>query len=195
MTDNRLILTATNPESVPLHETGGVSGLIQALQENDFIGSAVDPRSAYLFNSGVKIMNCISLVGCSPVYALNQNPGDDPAGLVSFSPVYDDVQFIYGTNSLTPKCPECRESINTWRQSLPAPLQACNTVQHKIKCDHCEKMIGLDSLRFRREAAIGRFFIFVHGIYPHEGVPMDAFLDRLGQYMGSPVTYLYCQGK
>jgi len=195
MADNRLILTTTDPNSVPVQNMGGVAGLIDSLQESEFISSVVNTGTANLFNSGAKLMSCISLVGCSPVYALNQDPGDEPAGIVSFSPVYDDVQFIYGTNSPVPKCPECREPLKDWRQSLPEPLQACNTVQYKIKCERCEQSIGLDLLRFRREAAIGRFFIFLHGIYPREAVPMDAFLNGLEQYMGSPVAYYYCQGK
>lgn len=194
MTDNRLILTTTNPGSIPLQAKGGVAGLIEALQHLDFIGAAVT-GSTMEYHSGSKIMNSISLVGCSPIYSLTSEPGDDPAGIVSFSPVYKAVQFIYGINSMTPKCPHCSEPLNTWQQSLPGPLVACDTLEWLICCERCMKSVDLNSLRFRREAALGRFFIYVHGIYPHEAVPMDAFLVILEQYLGSPVAYFYCQGQ
>ncbi len=194
MTDNRLILTSINPDNIPLLTMGGVAGLIVELQNYQFIGQAIDEAPPCHYHSGSKIMNCISLVGCSPVYALTEE-SDEPTGVVSFSPVYDEMKFIYGTNTMTPKCPECHQAIQTWKQLLPEPLEACSVLNGDIQCEHCAQAISLKSLRFRREAVLGRFFISIHGIYPREAVPMDDFLSVLQPFMGGRVNYFYCQGQ
>lgn len=192
--DNRLILAAQDPHSIPLKVKGGLSGLISKLQDCGFIDTQLDQDPEQAFMTGKNFMDHISLVGCSPVYALSPD-SQEPSGIVSFSPVYDAVQFIYGTNSMTPNCPECRKPLTHWKDKLPKPLQTCNTQKYTVQCHHCLQQINLGSLRFRREAVLGRFFIFVHRIFPREAVPMDGLLQMLEQFMGSPMAYYYCQGE
>ncbi|VAW71996.1 hypothetical protein MNBD_GAMMA12-2998 [hydrothermal vent metagenome] len=194
MTDNRLILASANPDSTPLSTLGGVSGLIAALQDYQFIGKAIDEGLPLHYHSGPKIMNCISLVGCSPVYALTDS-SDEPAGIVSFSPVYSEMQFIYGANTMTPKCTQCHQTMGSWKNLLPEPLAVCNVMSGDIECEHCAQSNSLRSLRFRREAVVGRFFINIHGIYPREAVPMDDFLSFLQRFIGGSLNYFYCQGQ
>jgi len=192
--DNRLILAALDQESIPLEVKGGLPGLINELQDCGFIDTQLAQDPEQTFKSGKNFMDHISLVGCSPVYALDPDI-EEPSGIVSFSPISDEPQFIYGSNSMTPKCPECREPLTHWKDLLAKPLQPCNTLKIAVQCHHCQQQNNLTSLRFRREAAVGRFFIFVHGIFPREAVPMDGLLQMLEKFMGSPMAYYYCQGK
>ncbi|MDX1344475.1 MAG: hypothetical protein R3179_01165 [Sedimenticolaceae bacterium] len=152
----------------------------------DSIGfiSSNDAQEDGLFPVGERFLQLLTFMGCSPHVRLEpEHPGDEEYVYIrlieSASPL-----LLASDNSRTPACPNCRKpALSDWSvlEQGTAPLV----------CRHCGTKVVPETLRWRNDAGIGRFFIEINSIYPGEAQPVASMMQQLGETTGCEWRYFY----
>ena len=100
--------------------------------------------------------------------------------------------FLYGRNTMPPRCIECRRREESWADVIAA--WNADPEAYRWSCPACGHQARPFDLDWRQSAGFGRFFVEVWGIHPAEAIPSDALLDALTRSTRKPWSFFYWQG-
>ncbi|MCG8427690.1 MAG: hypothetical protein MI754_10085 [Chromatiales bacterium] len=185
MAIGKLILTPTASSNPP---TPGQ--LLDTLISLAFIEAAPLPARPSIYLAGERFLQLITFLGCSPYVRLTPETDDDEqfTHMRLAGPLPDNI-FRTGRNTLTPRCPKCREKLTDWHADL---TQWRQNSEHTIDCPACNTQTSPLALNWRSQAGAGQLFIEVWGIFPGEAVPTNELLSPLTA-LGCDWDYFYIQ--
>ncbi len=176
----QLVFTSQDIEYVPTDR----AALISALQQGGLIA---DRWQGERYLIGDAFLSLVTFMGCAPAIELQplaQHPDSTDFCHIEFMPLHAQPVFMAGSDHLISRCPHCRQRHANWA-SIPASLTHA--------CDKCGVASHLAEYDWKHEAGCGRFFIALHGIYPHEAIPTPGLLQLLQQHTGTEWNYFYMQ--
>lgn len=168
-----LVLYPSNPRWAP----ESLDAIAQALLSTGLVG---EKRDDFLFSAGPNYLNLVTYLGCSPQIALGEN---EAATTICLSGILDSPEFQAGTNLKSPRCPQCRKTV-----------QAPETVgpgEQTLSCNHCGYSGRAYQYDWRRTAAYGRVFIEISNVFESEAVPGEELTDCLLKATGEVWDYSY----
>ena len=182
----KLVFCAKNPEYVP----SNTSDIVSALQKIAFLGEKwKSPESVtgerYLI--GDSFLSLVTFMGCAPAIELEPieaQPDSTEFLHIEIEEIKSTTEFIRGSDHLISRCPHCRQRHADW-ESLPETM--------KYSCDKCGVESHLSEYDWKNTAGCGRFFISLHGIYPHEALPTSHLLQTLEKISDTSWDYFYIQ--
>ena len=184
----QLHLFPENPETtLPQNE------LINALATMAFIGDAEDKvdHQDTRFLTGEKFLSHLCFLGCSPdiEFIPNSEDPDSPYIYIEIPETNPIPQFTSGVNVKAPRCSECKKELT----ELATFLEEADSISKpdKAHCQHCNAVLAIDRLNWRRTAYSSRTCIIIHNIYESEAVPDDLLLDQLYKLTQSKWKYAY----
>jgi hypothetical protein len=173
MTGHFLVLYPKNP-AWALQSPAMLAG---ALKTIGFLGAE---RSPGVYSAGPDYLDLMTYLGCSPQVTLGDN---EAATVIRISGVLDAPQFLQGGNLKSPRCPQCRNSLQK-----PPAVQSANAL---LQCPHCGHAGQLHRFDWRRSAACARLFVEVSNVFESEAVPGETLADCLEQATGEAWDYCY----
>lgn len=184
---NILILSPENVDNLNQEQ------LVKALIQAGFLGDTFEYQGKTHYKPGEDFLHLLTFLGCSPVVSLGEvgTTGDEFAHIEFCGPT-SKAQFIGGENIRPIRCPHCGERDTTWRVQLPQWLELGE--DGSWKCPHCSVKTALTTLKWRRAAGLGRFFIKVWGVFENEAVPGDKLLEILRNSCDSKWHHFYYRG-
>ena len=136
------------------------------------------------FPVGNRFLQLLTFMGCSPHIRLEpEHPGDEDYVYIKLIESESPL-LLASDNSRTPACPNCRKpAFPDWSvfEQEEAPLV----------CRHCGTKVVPETLRWRNDAGIARFFIEINSIYPGEAQPVDSMMQQLREASGCEWRYFY----
>ena len=175
------------------------SRIIQALNDNQFIGNSVfsqaSGNSSEEFFVGNSFLSAITFMGCSPYIEFEAPSGLEPNDKAEFcfvrfsSSRYKSAMYHAGQFDelkTVPRCQHCRKIISDWSSQA----EELNT-RWQLSCSYCCKDLTPSELDWRKASGLGNFFIEVLNVYLQEGVPTEAFLNQLEESSESKWNYFY----
>jgi len=163
--------------------------LIEGLRTLAWLGEAFPNGPANSFLIGTDFFKYITFLGCAP--AMQREPpreGDLNFCFIHINTGLPKPLFRGHEARFVPRCPECRLGLSDWQTEL-ADWQADH--QATFSCPHCAASLTVPQVNWREKAALGRCFIEVYSVYPHEGIPTPAFLSHLSRISGVEWKYFY----
>jgi hypothetical protein len=155
------------------------SQLVTTLREWGLLGDA-DPQRQGAWLVGPAFNHHVMFLGCAP--ELKAHPTDAGDHLhITFSGVADIPQFLQGSNTVTPRCPQCGANESDYSDASSG----------RLTCSSCGQSIATELWQWRLTAAYTRFYISVAGIYPHEALPSEIMLQQLEKLTGVSWVYAY----
>ncbi|MFK5914090.1 MAG: hypothetical protein QM484_06930 [Woeseiaceae bacterium] len=180
----KLVFHALDVKYIPENTTD----IILGLQDLGFIGTkwnspSVNFGERYLI--GETFLSLVTFMGCAP--AIELQPLDDNLTSTEFchievEEIHREVIFVRGAEHLISRCPHCRHRHTDW-QKIPESLI--------YACDKCHVESPLSEYDWKNNAGVGRFFINLHGIYPHEALPTTALINAFQKITGTAWGYFY----
>jgi len=170
-----------------LFQLEDTDGLVQQLTELGLLGEAFTVAGETRYKLGERFYQLLSFMGCAPALRLEPDrPGDEKFCHFRF---INDAQtvFRYLRPEVKARCPDCRkpgDSANDIRQS-------CFEGQQDWNCPHCQTAHRLSDINWKHEAGVGRFFLELIDVHPHEVVPTDKLLNDLNRMTGQDWEYFY----
>jgi len=182
----KLVFHATNPEYTP----SNLPEIVTALQETGFLAEKWKSPVAvsgerYLI--GDSFLSQVTFMGCAPAIELapiKEQPGSTAFCHVEIGEPEAEVQFLRGSDHIISRCPHCRQRHANWH-IIPETL--------KHACDKCKVESHLSEYDWKNTAGCGRFFIYLHGIYPQEAIPTSHLLQTLEKISDTKWNYFYIQ--
>jgi len=170
----------------PLWQFAGRNAMINDLREFGLIGPSTAETEAAEFVAGDRFMEHVMFLGCSPQLLPDPAQAKDGQQMCRIRlSCYRKVGFLCTTIRPAVRCGSCRTA---------AGLSDTDRYDAVYRCINCGKESLVSDLDWRRGAGFGRFFIEIRGVYPHEAVPADALLNRLGELSNCRWKYFYFQG-
>ena len=187
-TDNRLVMF-TDAEADPDLSDKGIS----ATHALGFTGAAIDVATTAMshtkqLHGGDSFFDHIVYLGCSPVVNFAADMENDAIADSSYISLKQARAFLYGDNTMVPRCSACATPVNDWRSSISAAGSQCF-----FSCSACGSETSVADINWRKRAAYGNIFLFVHGVFPHEAVPGEQLMLALASASGSDWKYAYLQ--
>ena len=155
--------------------------LLTALINLQFIVAERHEKNHYL--PGDFFLSSITFLGCSPNINLMPVEGETHC-FISIIEQTDDIKCLGYTQTINPKCPDCKKRINNWK--IPE-WQLAGAV---CTCDKCQAQSPYAELNWKHECGFARCGFEVSHIYPHEALPTDQFLEKLR--LASSFDWDYC---
>ena len=153
------------------------------LEQLGLIDTASDATEPGAFRLGHNFPALVTFLGCSPRVVIDpQEAGDGQSVCYLRYHSYPDAHFLSASRPQAARCPYCR---------APASGVFPTTPDRPFSCPQCGRLSALRALDWRRSAGFGRCFLEVTNIYPHEAVPSDSLMERLGGYAGGAWRYFY----
>ena len=173
----RIIFFPKNPDQPIDNEQ-----LLQTLIKLEFIESKPVFNGQYL--AGEKFLSLLTFLGCSP--NINLTPVDNETHCyITLITASAHTQLLGYTNTVKPKCPNCKKRINNWQTT--DWTQANKT----CPCDKCHTATAYAALNWKHECGFARGGFAVNYIYPHEAMPTEQLLNGLNQLSNVEWTYCY----
>lgn len=180
----RLILHPADPNYAPPAE----SDLVHILREVGLIGTTWGEPTEQRYLIGENFLQLVSFMGCAPAIELAPGNMDQSFCHVGISPITLAPHFQSDIRDIMPRCPHCRQRIETW----PAWIEAWRRDQNfRGECPGCHAMLSPQELDWRHTAGFGRMFVSIYNIYPREALPTEALLNKLQQATGESWNYFY----
>jgi hypothetical protein len=173
MTGHFLVLYPMSPDWAP-ESPAMLRGAIEAI---GFLGAE---RSPGVHSTGPGYLDLITYLGCSPQVALGDN---EAATFIRISGIFEVPQFLRGGNLKSPRCPQCRKSLEK-----PSVMQSANAM---LQCPHCGHAGQLHTFDWRRSAACARLFIEISNVFESEALPGETLAACLQQASGEAWDYCY----
>lgn len=151
-----------------------LTGVLKAI---GFLGAE---RSAGVYSAGPDYLGLMTYLGCSPQVTLGDN---EAATVIRISGVLDAPQFLHGGNLKSPRCPQCRKSLEK-----PSVVQSENAL---LQCPHCGHAGQFCTFDWRRSAACARLFIEISNVFESEAVPGEKLAACLEEAGGEVWDYCY----
>jgi len=164
--------------------------MIRVLQEKGFIGEkwqAPESVTGERYLIGDAFLSQVTFMGCAPAIELEpieDNPDSTTFCHIEIGQVCQHPEFIRGSEHLVSRCPHCRHRHTNW-ETIPESLS--------YTCDKCNVNLHLSEYDWKNTAGCGRFFIKLHGIYPHEAIPTPPLLKIFATLSNSSWQYFYIQ--
>ncbi len=195
MEQHKLILAPINPELAPRD----VNGLIASLGSLGVTGAPFQLAGRTHYLPGERFLDLITFLGCSPLILLEPpegtraDPGIHADKFCHVGLWYAGEQpvFLAGRNTLSPRCPHCRQPQAPWQRMIAA--WESDPSNYQWKCSECAQLSRPYELDWRQSAGFGRFFVEIWGIYPAEAVPGEALLETLSQSTNGRWGFFYLQ--
>ena len=154
--------------------------LVAALSGIGMIAGRIG-NSSYDYFAGERFLDHVSFLGCSPNIAFSADESDQYC-YVHFNDAKATPRIHSGMNTAPPKCSECGQVQNNWKQ--------CVQVDY---CGRCTLEDRQTLFKWRRKGALSRWVIEVMNIYPHEAIPSSLLLMSLAEVTGVEWHYAYLQ--
>jgi len=186
MAENILYLCPSDYHLVP----HGYPKLIDTLKGDGFIADTVEVEGEVHYQPGDEFLSLITFLGCSPVISLGEpgKTGEEFCHIAIDAPL-EAPRFVGGDNIKLPRCPGCGHRFEQWQALIDAWEE--NPESAGFTCPKCDKALTAPSLRWRKSAGFGRFFIKVWGIFESEAIPNPNLLSTLEKSTGSPWQHFY----
>ncbi|RDH84538.1 MAG: hypothetical protein DIZ80_03440 [endosymbiont of Galathealinum brachiosum] len=156
--------------------------LLSALIKSEFVHDTAYSDNHFL--PGENFLSLLTFLGCSPNINLHPDEGEKHCS-ISLYEITTEVNCFGYTNTVNPKCPDCKKRIADWKtSSWQIPEKNCI-------CDKCQTSTPYAELNWKHECAFGRCGFEVNNIYPHEAVPTDQLLNILEKDTGFKWDYSY----
>ena len=152
--------------------------LIRPMIDMGLIGSGIN-GSAKDYLPGDRFIDHISFLGCSPHVALTPEEGEHYC-YVRFPSVTTNLVLHFGTNTQPPRCRQCNQLIQDWKNCTQADF-----------CGQCTLEERHGNLTWRRRGVLSRWVIEIMNIHPHEAVPSPMLLTSLAGITGVEWYYAY----
>ncbi|MFO7603559.1 MAG: phage terminase large subunit family protein [Gammaproteobacteria bacterium] len=166
--------------------------LIEGLTQLGWLGADFVEGPAQSFFVGEGFFKYITFMGCAPALRLEPaTPTDRNFCFIRLNTALDAPVFRGHQERFVPRCRSCRHGLPDWRAQL---LRWQSDPQARFACPHCAAELTLPTLHWREKAAIGRCFIEVYSVYPHEGIPTPAFLTELRRITDVDWNYFFEPG-
>ena len=173
MHTGRLVLTPKNPFFSP----SSVDHILQDLQAIGLIDQPVTPGDRQHFLLGERFMQLVTFMGCSPFIQLEPTQDNQPFCHLIVDEFHAKPVFVRGRNTTPPHCENCRKRISEWKSIIEH--WTYEPESYLAACPHCGHQQNPASYNWRESAGIGRFFLFVENIFPHEAIPANELLNTL----------------
>jgi hypothetical protein len=181
-TQARLIIHPQSVFDVPAQ----ISTIKQALRDT---GLLADEFSKNMYYVGENFIQLITFLGCSPAIQLSPE-ANKPFCYIEFSTIAPHSRLLGHCRSATPKCPNCKNKINNWK-NIDKWQIACS----QYTCNKCAMRSSLADLKWRQLAGYGRFSINIINIHPHEAVPAEKIFSLLRDISGFEWNYFYANNE
>lgn len=166
--------------------------IIDGLTALVWLGRPFTQGPAQSFFVGETFFSYITFMGCAPSLRLEpQAEGDLNFCFVHINTELAEPQYRGHQEKFVPRCPECRHGLTQWQEQL-AHWRVDD--RSRFSCPHCPAQLSMPALNWREKAAIGRCFVEVYSVYPHEGIPTSSFLSHLKTITGVDWKYFYEPG-
>jgi len=185
---DKLIIYATHGSS----SSFDIRKIIDNLRSLQFIGESYDQQNEFCYLIGERFLDYISFVGCSP--KINTEPsysGDRNFYHVCLNDFHHHLEFIAGSVTKSPACPNCRATEEQWKD-LVSEWKA-DKQHYQWHCPNCHKYIPVPEMNWKKSAVFSKFSIAVHNIFPNEAVPNEELLKDLHHGTGAIWKYVYLQ--
>ncbi|MCG6887581.1 MAG: phage terminase large subunit family protein [Proteobacteria bacterium] len=179
-----LILHPADPDYAP----ASVSDLAQMLHEIGLIGTAWGEPAAQRFLIGEHFLQLVSFMGCAPAIELAPGNMEQPFCHAGISPITSTPTYLADSRDVVPRCPHCRQRIETWPDWIEAWQGDRN---FRTGCPACHVNLSPLELDWRHAAGFARVFISIFNIYPREALPTEALLIKLQQATAQTWNYFY----
>lgn len=147
-----------------------------------FINETAYSDNHYL--PGDHFLSLLTFLGCSPNINLAPTDSEDHC-YISFIQKSEEIQCLGFTNTVNPKCPNCKKRIANWK------TENWNRTGEICQCDKCLTNTLYAKLNWKQEAGFGRCGFEISHIYPHEAVPTDQLLNALQDISDFKWSYCY----
>ena len=163
--------------------------LIESLRSLAWLGEVFPQGPASSFFIGADFFKYITFMGCAPAMRLEpQTENDLNFCFIHINTGQNEPLFRGHEAQFVPRCPACRHGLSDWQ----AELTRWQADHHAtFSCPHCSAQLSIPQVNWREKAALGRCFIEVYSVYPHEGIPTPAFLSHLKTITGVEWKYFY----
>ena len=163
-----------------------------AVIENLFIeigltGEALEGHAVPRYFLGDRFYQWVTFMGCAPSLKLAPDDAADEKFCHIRFTRHNEPQFQYLRPAVKGRCPACTKP----------GLTAASFMQQKLlqqttwTCPHCQYTCSPLALNWKNEAGVGRFFIELMDVHPHEAIPVDGLLHRLAEMTGTRWQYFY----
>ncbi len=160
--------------------------LVGLLRQHQFIGKQ---QSDHFYVIGEKFNHLLMFMGCSPTIHGSEDTGagsDNAATRVAVQILSFEHKIFYCAKERLKFC--CR--VCKKYASVPRVNHFIQESSH-FSCPHCHQSYAYEQFNWRKQAAVGKQFIQIHGIFPSEAIPSDRLLTLLQQLNQSPWFYCY----
>lgn len=163
--------------------------LVDGLNSISWLGEVFLPGPESSFYTGADFFKFVTFMGCAPALQLEPRAeGDLNFCFIRINCGQAVPTFRGHQERFLPRCPECRHGLKEWQTEL-ARWQGDHAAT--FACPHCGASLSMPTINWREKAALGRCFIEVYSVYPHEGIPTPAFLAQLQSISGVEWKYFY----
>ncbi len=145
--------------------------------------SGAEPR----YKLGEHFFQLLTFMGCAPALKLEPDTLDDEKFCHFHFVQYPQVFFRSLRPEVKARCPHCRKPGSTADEIRREYFLK----QQDWRCPHCQKVSSPYELNWKHEAGMGRFFLELVDVYPHEVVPTDCLLKELETFSGHDWQYFY----
>lgn len=176
------------------HDTAQPARLVDTITAMGLAGPPLPAQGPDCYAAGARFLELLTFLGCAPEVAL------EPVSGTSGPPAFCFVRLQRGghgrqllrlRDTVAARCPACRTAPAEWRADAPGVdtlLQAAS-----LSCPGCGAQLAPAQLDWRREAGLCDLRIEITNIHPHEAVPGEQLLARLGENSGRAWDYFYCR--
>ena len=173
-------------------DTVSTAILTDGLSHLAWLGQPFVKGPADSFFIGDDFFKYITFMGCAPAMRVEPQ-GDDDRNFcfIHLNTELEQPMFRGHHERFVPRCPQCRHGLPDWQDELTR----WQTDHYAVfSCTHCGAELTIPNLNWREKAAIGRCFIEVYSVYPHEGIPTPTFLTHLKSITGVEWKYFFEPG-
>jgi len=157
------------------------------LFELGLLGEAFLMKGEQRYKLGERFYQFLTFMGCAPALKLEPENSEDETFCHFRIVEHPQVEFRYLRPEVKARCPHCRKAGTTAdeiRQGYFLP-------QQDWSCPHCQVISPVHEINWKHEAGMGRFFLELIDVHPHEVVPTDSFLKELKSITGYSWEYFY----
>lgn len=171
-------------EIIPLPDS---HALQQGLLALGLLGESIRIDGEQRFKLGERFYQLLSFMGCAPALKLEaDDPFDEKFCHFRFVE-YPQTTFRFLRPEVKARCPHCRKPGD----SASYIQELINKQLPDVPCPHCQQAIAINELNWKHEAGLGRYFIELIDVHPHEVVPTDGLLKQLQSVSGQQWDYFY----
>ena len=161
--------------------------LSRQLQDIGLFGPSFTLGGEIRYQPGEGFFQLLSFMGCAPALKL-ESDGVEDEKFCHFRIVdkgRTELRFL--RTDIRARCPHCRKP--------GGPVEDIQTLLDRgelnWRCPQCQQDSALADINWKHEAGLGRLFIELLDVHPHEVVPTDSLLATLSSVTGRQWQYFY----